>query len=70
YIPRYFPDLGEDPGRKFQKRLQEIKCRSFCFIHPKSRKSSSPFWGRMLCRVSVMTRKLWEWWRRGRDCFL
>ncbi len=70
YIPGYFPDLGEDPGREFQKRLQEIKCRRFCFIHPNARKSSSPFWGRMLCRVSVMTRKLWEWWRRGRDCFL
>ncbi len=63
YIPDYFSDLGEDAGGEFQRRLQEIKCRRFCFIHPNARKSSSPFWGRMLCRTSVMMRKLVGWWR-------
>lgn len=63
YIPGFFPDLGEDTGGEFQRRLQRIKCRRFCFIHPNARKSSSPFWGRMLCRTSVMVRKLAQGWR-------
>jgi radical SAM superfamily enzyme YgiQ (UPF0313 family) len=52
HIPGYFPDVAADAGGEFQRRLQEIKCRRFCFIHPDARKSSSPFWGRMLCRAS------------------
>jgi radical SAM superfamily enzyme YgiQ (UPF0313 family) len=66
HIPGYFPGLGEDAGREFQRRLQEIKCRRFCFIHPDARKSSSPFWGRMLCRTSALMAKGGRWWRRIR----
>jgi radical SAM superfamily enzyme YgiQ (UPF0313 family) len=71
YIPGYFPDLGADDGGEFQRRLQEIKCRRFCFIHPDARKSSSPFWGRMLCRASGLMEKVVRWRKgiRGRDCF-
>jgi radical SAM superfamily enzyme YgiQ (UPF0313 family) len=64
HIPGYFPDLGKASGKEFQRRLQEIKCRRFCFIHPDARKSSSPFWGRMLCRASALTAKIMRW-RRG-----
>ena len=60
-IPGYFPDLGEGAGREFQRRLQEIRCRRFCFIHPNARRMSSPFWGRMLCRASALMAKA----RRG-----
>jgi radical SAM superfamily enzyme YgiQ (UPF0313 family) len=61
HIPGYFPGLGEGAGEEFQRRLQEIKCRRFCFIHPDARKSSSPFWGRMLCRASIVMAKLGRW---------
>lgn len=52
YISDYFknPLDPNDPEGDFAKRLQKIKCRNFCFIHPDGRKTSSPFWGRMLCR--------------------
>lgn len=63
HIPDYFPSLGEDGGGEFQRRLQEIKCRRFCFIHPDARKSSSPFWGRMLCRTSALMAKVGRWRR-------
>jgi radical SAM superfamily enzyme YgiQ (UPF0313 family) len=68
-IPGYFPGLGEGAGEEFQRRLQEIKCRRFCFIHPDARRSSSPFWGRMLCRASIMVAKLARWRKdlRGTD---
>jgi len=64
HIPGYFPDLGADAGGEFQRRLQEIKCRRFCFIHPDARKTSSPFWGRMLCRASALVVSV-ERWSRG-----
>jgi radical SAM superfamily enzyme YgiQ (UPF0313 family) len=52
YIPDYFkePLDPKNPESDFAKRLQKIKCDHFCFIHPDGRKTSSPFWGRMLCR--------------------
>jgi len=64
HIPGYFPDVGADRGGEFQRRLQEIKCRRFCFIHPDARKTSSPFWGRMLCRASSLMATIGRW-RRG-----
>jgi radical SAM superfamily enzyme YgiQ (UPF0313 family) len=72
-IPGYFPDVGAGAGGEFQRRLQEIKCRRFCFIHPDARKSSSPFWGRMLCRASIMMAKLargWSQLRKSQTIFL
>lgn len=54
YIPDYFkkPLDTDDPERDFANRLQKIKCKHFCFIHPDARKTASPFRGRMLCRAS------------------
>jgi hypothetical protein len=63
HILGYFPDVAEDAGGEFQRRLQEIKCRRFCFIHPDARKSSSPFWGRMLCRTSALMAQTGRWLR-------
>ena len=50
WIPNYFQGVTEEMG--FEKALQKVKCRHFCFIHPDARKSSSPFWGRRLCDLS------------------
>lgn len=52
HIPGYFRALVEDEAAQFQRRLQRIKCRRFCFIHPNARKTSTPFWGRLLCKAS------------------
>ena len=70
HIPGYFPDLGSEGGGEFQRRLQEIKCRRFCFIHPDARKTSSPFWGRMLCRASSLMAKIGKWRRRASGAHL
>lgn len=53
YIPDYFkkPLDTKDREADFAKKLQKLKCKHFCFIHPDGRKTSSPFWGRMLCRA-------------------
>ena len=58
YIPDYFtkPLSSEDPEGDFAKRLQEIKCKQFCFVHPDGRKTSSPFWGRTLCHTMQLVR--------------
>ncbi len=51
-IPDYFEEEKDERG--FEKALQEMKCRHFCFIHPNARKSSTPFWGRKLCGLSSL----------------
>jgi len=58
YIPDYFKERldPEDPEGDFAERLQKLKCKHFCFIHPDGRKTSSPFWGRMLCRTMGLMR--------------
>jgi radical SAM superfamily enzyme YgiQ (UPF0313 family) len=58
YIPDYFtkPLDSENPEGDFAKRLQEIKCKQFCFVHPDGRKTSSPFWGRTLCHTMQVAR--------------
>ncbi len=50
WIPDYFE--GVKDAKAFEKRLLELKCRHFCFIHPNARRSSNPFWGRRLCGLS------------------
>jgi radical SAM superfamily enzyme YgiQ (UPF0313 family) len=47
WIPNNFSGVEDEKG--FEKALQKIKCRHFCFIHPNARRFSSPFWGRRLC---------------------
>jgi hypothetical protein len=56
WIPDYFPGVKDETG--FKERLQEAKCRYFCFIHPYARKSLSPFWGRRLCDLSSLFWKM------------
>ena len=58
YLPGYFkaPLDPKDPEADFADRMQAIKCRHFCFVHPDGRKTSSPFMGRMLCRAMRVAR--------------
>jgi hypothetical protein len=56
YIPNYFAD-GEVDEKTFATRLQAIKCKHFCFIHPSARRYSRPWQGRLLCRVLMLARK-------------
>ena len=56
WIPNYFQ--GVEGERGFEKALQKVKCRHFCFIHSDARKSSSPFWGRRLCDLSNLFWKM------------
>jgi radical SAM superfamily enzyme YgiQ (UPF0313 family) len=59
-IPGFF-DEDSLEGNSFARRIQRFKCRHLCFIHPNARKTSSPFWGRMLCRTSQAA-----WWIKKR----
>ncbi len=59
-IPDYFGKASPQ-GDSFAHRIQRFKCRHLCFIHPNARKTSSPFWGRMLCRASLTA-----WWIKKR----
>jgi len=56
WLPNYFPEVKNEMD--FETRLQKIKCRHFCFIHPNARRSSTPFWGRRLCDLSTLVWKV------------
>jgi radical SAM superfamily enzyme YgiQ (UPF0313 family) len=56
WLPNYFPEAKNEMD--FETRLQKIKCRHFCFIHPNARRSSTPFWGRRLCDLSTLVWKV------------
>lgn len=53
YIPGYFdnPLDPKRPYRDFAERMQAIKCRKLCFIHPNPKKSGRPWQGRLFCNV-------------------
>ena len=53
YIPDYFhlPLDSEEPYQDFADRLQAIKCRKFCFIHPNPKKGARPWQGRLFCNI-------------------
>jgi len=57
HIPDYFAD-GKVDERAFARRLQALKCKHFCFIHPNMRRYLKPWQARMLCRVSSLVQKL------------
>ena len=57
HIPNYFAD-GEVDEKAFAQRLQAIKCKNFCFIHPNARRYSKPWQGRLLCRINSLVQKL------------
>ena len=63
WIPDYFKDLGD--GKEFERRLHQLKCRHFCFIHPNARRSPKPFWGRRLCDLSNLFWKTKRWIGKG-----
>ncbi len=55
YIPDYFEEpLDEkNPYQDFAQRMQAIKCRKFCFIHPNPEKCGKhPWQGRLFCQVA------------------
>ena len=54
YIPDYFHDPldPQQPFDDFARRLQELKCRSLCFIHPNPKKSGKPWQGRLFCALA------------------
>lgn len=55
YIPDYFerPLDTARPFEDFATRMQAIKCRKFCFIHPNPRKcGKSPWQGRLFCTIA------------------
>jgi radical SAM superfamily enzyme YgiQ (UPF0313 family) len=56
WLPNYFPEARNEMD--FETRLQKIRCRHFCFIHPNARRSSTPFWGRRLCDLSSLVWKV------------
>ena len=56
WLPNYFPEAQNEMD--FETRLQKIRCRHFCFIHPNARRSSTPFWGRRLCDLSTLVWKV------------
>jgi hypothetical protein len=62
WIPGYFPEVNDEKG--FERALRAIKCRHLCFIHPNTRKSSSPFWGRRRCELSHLVWKVRDWVRK------
>lgn len=54
YIPDYFhkPLDPERPYEDFARRMQRIKCREFCFIHPNPKKYGKPWQGRLMCAIA------------------
>lgn len=54
YIPDYFdePLDPNNPFHDFAERMQQLKCRKFCFIHPNPRKGGRPWQGRLFCAVA------------------
>ena len=56
WIPDYFQGIRDE--KNFERTLQKVRCRYFCFIHPDARRSSSPFWGRRLCDLSTLIWKV------------
>ena len=57
YNPTYFAD-GEVDEKTFAERIQAIKCKHLCFIHPNTRRYGKPWQGRLLCRVASLANKL------------
>ena len=54
YIPDYFdhPLDPERPYHDFATRMQAIKCRKLCFIHPNPKKSGKSWQSRLFCNVA------------------
>lgn len=59
FIPDYFPSsYGVKDIKGFERELQKIKCKYFCFISPNPRESKSAWQGRLFCNVLYLMDKL------------
>jgi radical SAM superfamily enzyme YgiQ (UPF0313 family) len=59
FIPNYFPHTnGVTNVEAFEKALQKIKCRHFCFLSPNARKSGPAWTGRLFCNVLALMDRL------------
>jgi radical SAM superfamily enzyme YgiQ (UPF0313 family) len=60
YLPDFFKkplDMSR-PYDDFAQRLQKIKCKRLCFLHPNPKKYGKPWQGRLLCTVASNLLKL------------
>jgi len=57
YIPGFFKE-GASNIKTFEKKMQELKCKHFCLIHPNARKSGPPWLGRLMCRGMSLYQRL------------
>lgn len=46
------------PYEDFAERMQKIKCKRLCFLHPNPKKYGKPWQGRLLCKVASTLLKL------------
>jgi hypothetical protein len=59
YIPNYFPGTdGAHDIASFERALQKIKCRHFCFLSPNARRSGPAWTGRLFCNVLALMDKI------------
>jgi len=59
FIPDYFPSsMGVKNTKDFERELQKIKCKHFCFISPNPRESGPAWRGRLFCNVLYLMDKL------------
>jgi radical SAM superfamily enzyme YgiQ (UPF0313 family) len=59
FIPGYFPGTdGVQDIAGFERALQRIKCRHFCFLNPNARRSGPAWTGRLFCNVLAMMDRL------------
>lgn len=58
YLPDFFetPLDVEDPEGDFARRLQELKCRHFCFLRPRLGKRTFSMLGRLACNALCLAR--------------
>lgn len=57
YIPGFFKKSVSN-FETFERKMQELKCRHFCLVHPNARKSGPPWLGRLMCRGISLYQKL------------
>jgi hypothetical protein len=59
YIPDYFLNDGGIKGAKdFERALQRLKCKYFCFLNPNPRKSGPAWTGRLFCNILYLADRL------------
>ena len=60
YLKNFFKkplDMAR-PYEDFAERMQKIKCKHLCFLHPNPKKYGKPWQGRLLCTVASTLLKL------------